>query len=60
MDFQYTFRQAHQNRLEDAGVVQYRPSDGFRVFSHARRRPQIALSQRLHVVFATLFSIFTN
>jgi hypothetical protein len=39
-------------------VVQYRPSDGFRVFSHARRRPQIALSQRLHVVFATLFSIF--
>jgi hypothetical protein len=32
MDFQYAFRQAHKDRLEDAGVVQYRrPTDGFRV-----------------------------
>ena len=60
MDFQYTFRQAHQDRLEDAGVVQYRPSDGFRVFRKAHLRPQIARSQRLRVVFATLFSIFAK
>lgn len=31
MDYIYIFRHAHQDRLENAGVVAYRPADGFRV-----------------------------
>ncbi len=31
MDYIYNFRHAHQDRLENAGVVAYRPADGFRV-----------------------------
>jgi hypothetical protein len=31
MNYIYLYRQAHQDRLEAAGVVQYRPADGIRL-----------------------------
>jgi hypothetical protein len=36
MDYTYIMRQAHTDRLEDAGVIHYRPVDGFRL-----RRPRL-------------------
>ena len=39
-DFQYTFRQAHQDRLEDADVIQYRPINFFRVLGRKRNKQQ--------------------
>jgi hypothetical protein len=60
MDYQYAFRQAHQDRLEDAGVVQYRPADGFRVLRHARRRQYVSPAPRLRSVFVALVSVFAK
>ena len=57
MDFQYAFRQAHKDRLEDAGIVQYRPADGFRAFK-AERNPRRSPVQQLRVVFAAIVSSF--
>jgi hypothetical protein len=31
MDYIYIMRHAHTDRLESAGVIQYRPADGFRL-----------------------------
>jgi len=31
MDYMYALRHAHTDRLETAGVIQYRPADGFRL-----------------------------
>ncbi|MBZ0302085.1 MAG: hypothetical protein K8J31_20210 [Anaerolineae bacterium] len=31
MDYIYVIRHAHTDRLESAGVIQYRPADGFRL-----------------------------
>ena len=31
MDYIYIMRHAHIDRLEAAGVIQYRPADGFRL-----------------------------
>ena len=58
MDYQYTFRQAHQDRLEDAGVVQYRPIDGFRVLK-AKRERRIPV-QRLRPVLVSLINLLTK
>ena len=58
MDFQYTFRQAHQDRLEDAGVVRYRPCDGFRVLK-SRRNPRRTV-QQLRPVLNTIISLLTK
>lgn len=58
-DFQYTFRQAHKDRLEDAGVVRYRPSDGFRVVK-ARGTKQRVSVQRLRPVLTSLINLVTK
>ena len=58
MDFQYTFRQAHQDRLEDAGVVRYRPSDGFRVLK-VKRSPRQA-AQRLRPILTILNNLLVK
>ena len=58
MDYQYAFRQAHKDRLEDAGFVQYRPADGFRVLGRAGRPSRITPAQRLRVVYAAIMSVF--
>lgn len=40
MDYIYIMRHAHNDRLESAGVVQYRPADGFRLrLPRLRNRP---------------------
>jgi hypothetical protein len=40
MDYIYIMRHAHTDRLENAGVVQYRPADGFRLrLSRLRLHP---------------------
>ena len=40
MDYIYIMRHAHTDRLENAGVVQYRPTDGFRMrLPKLRNRP---------------------
>ena len=59
MDYQYAFRQAHQDRLEDVGVVQYRPSDGFRVLK-PRRNLLSAAVQRLRPVLVVLINLLTK
>lgn len=59
MDFQYTFRQAHQDRLEDAGIVQYRPSDGFRVLKAKRDGRRIPV-QRLRPVLVSLINLIVR
>lgn len=58
MDFQYTFRQAHQDRLEDAGIVQYRPTDGFRVLK-AKRDPR-QTARRLRPALAALINLIAK
>jgi len=60
MDFNYTFKQAHQDRLEDARVKNYRPQDGFRLSGQASRRSQNTVSRQLRVAFAALVSIFVK
>lgn len=57
MDYQYAFRQAQRDRLEDVGVVQYRPADGFRVQAANRRSP---VSATFRFALAVLASIFTK
>jgi hypothetical protein len=40
MDYMYIMRQAHNDRLEDAGVIRYRPTDGIRLrLPRLRHRP---------------------
>ena len=56
MDIQYVFRQAHKDRLEDAGIVQYRPSDGFGMI-RTRRNDGGRLTQRLRLALITLVNL---
>jgi hypothetical protein len=58
MDFMYNFKQAHKDRLEDAGVVRYRPSEGFRVLK-AKRDPRRTV-QRLRSVLTTLVNLLSK
>ena len=58
MDFHYTFRQGHQDRLEDAGVIQYRPCDGFRVLK-VKRELRLPV-QRLRPVLASLINLIVK
>lgn len=58
MDFQYNFRQAHKDRLEDAGVIQYRPADGFRVLRRNSLDNRQRYMRRLHKIIGTFVSIF--
>jgi hypothetical protein len=53
MDYQYTFRQAHQDRLEDAGIIQYRPADGFRILGRQPRTQRHTTRNRQRLSFAT-------
>jgi hypothetical protein len=59
MDYQYTFRQAHQDRLEDAGIAKYRPADGFRVLK-AKHQGQRTPARQLRPVFAALINLLTK
>ena len=55
MDYHYAFRQAQKDRLEDAGVIQYRPNDGFRVFGRQRSRRQ-ALIRPIRLAYAAIIN----
>ena len=51
MDFQYTFRQAHNDRLEDAGVIRYgyQNTDGYVLENNEeepKRRPVVQQVKR--------------
>ena len=59
MDYQYAFRQAHKDRLEDAGVVQYRSADGFCVFK-PERAPRRALVPHIRPVLVSLINLLTK
>lgn len=55
MDFQYNFHQAHQDRLEDAGVKQYRPLETVRSRKSETQRTRI---RPLRIIFATVWNFF--
>lgn len=57
MDFQYNFRQSYRDRLEDAGIVQYRPRDGFDVLKPVHKN-QVVLVYRLRLVLNTIIALF--
>jgi len=58
MDYQYDFRQAYQNRLEETGVVQYRAKNGFRPLRQDQRQLRLlTLTRRIHT---NLLSAFTR
>jgi hypothetical protein len=59
MDFQYAFRQAYQDRLEDAGFIQYRPADGFGGFK-ARRANRGFPVQWLRPILAAILNLLTK
>ena len=56
MDFQHTFRQGHQDHLEDAGVKQYRPADGFNLLK-AKRENKQTIVKRLRPLLATIVNL---
>jgi hypothetical protein len=60
MDFMYNFKQAHKDRLEDAGVVQYRPADGFHMPGRNRRRQPSPAASRLRSVVTAIASFLTK
>lgn len=59
MDYQYTFRQAQQDRLEDAGAVRYRPTDGFRVLK-AKLQTQRTPVRQVRLALAALINQLTK
>ena len=59
MDFQHTFRQAHQDRLEDAGTNRSRPADGFGVLKPKRDTKQ-AVVKKLRPVLTTLINLIAK
>jgi hypothetical protein len=56
MDYIYTVRNAHKDRLEDAGVVTYHPEDGYGVLNNPRTilRKQL---QRLRTLAVTVLQV---
>jgi hypothetical protein len=60
MDFQYTFRQAHQDRLEDAGIIQRRPVNFLRAVGHRRQTQPRAFSTRQRLIFTTILNIISK
>ncbi len=56
MDFQYNFRQAHNDRLEDAGVIRYgyQNTEGYVLVNDEQPKRSKAVVQRIkHVAIAT-------
>jgi hypothetical protein len=63
MDYMYTFKQAHNDRLENAGVKTYRPNDGFRVLTPKTPSPKHLLKQAnksVRVALATITNLLVR
>ena len=60
MNYNYTFKQAHQDRLEDAGVKQYRPADGFNVLKGKRDDSKRSVAQGLRPILATIINLIAR
>jgi hypothetical protein len=60
MNFQYNFRQAHWDRLEAAGIIQYRTDDGFHGLRWGRLLNLRLYTRPLLRLAAAVASIFTQ
>lgn len=59
MDFQYNFRQAHKDRLEDAGVIRYRHIEGVEL-KPSTEKPKSRVVRQIRFALATILNIFSR
>ena len=59
MDFQYDFRQAYKDRLEDAGVIQYHQIEDV-AFNRPRIHVQFSIIRRIRFVLTAILNIFSK